>query len=87
MGGLKRQDAAIPGLGRLAVHNALAAAAVGLAAGLDAPAVVEGLGRGWSAPHRGARTPLPQTLTTRPRHAPTRSSGPAAALPRATRPV
>ena len=29
----ERQDAAIPGLGRLAVHNALAAAAVGLAAG------------------------------------------------------
>jgi UDP-N-acetylmuramoyl-tripeptide--D-alanyl-D-alanine ligase len=50
----ERRDAAIPGLGRLAVHNALAAAAVGLAAGLDAPAVVAALGRGWSAPHRGA---------------------------------
>ena len=50
----ERHDAAIPGLGRLAVHNALAAAAVGLAAGLDAPAVVAALGRGWSAPHRGA---------------------------------
>jgi UDP-N-acetylmuramoyl-tripeptide--D-alanyl-D-alanine ligase len=50
----ERRDAAIPGLGRLAVHNALAAAAVGLAAGLNAPAVVAALGRGWSAPHRGA---------------------------------
>jgi UDP-N-acetylmuramoyl-tripeptide--D-alanyl-D-alanine ligase len=50
----ERRDAAIPGLGRLAVHNALAAAAVGLAAGLDAGSVVTALGRGWSAPHRGA---------------------------------
>ena len=50
----ERRDATIPGLGRLAVHNALAAAAVGLAAGLDAGSVVTALGRGWSAPHRGA---------------------------------
>jgi UDP-N-acetylmuramoyl-tripeptide--D-alanyl-D-alanine ligase len=50
----ERQDAAIPGLGRLAVHNALAAAAVGLAAGLDPGRVVAALARGWSAPHRGA---------------------------------
>jgi UDP-N-acetylmuramoyl-tripeptide--D-alanyl-D-alanine ligase len=49
-----RQDAAIPGLGRLAVHNALAAAAVGLAAGLDPGRVAAALTRGWSAPHRGA---------------------------------
>ena len=50
----ERRDAAIPGLGRLAVHNALAAAAVGLAAGLDPGRVVAALARGWSAPHRGA---------------------------------
>jgi UDP-N-acetylmuramoyl-tripeptide--D-alanyl-D-alanine ligase len=42
----------IPGLGRLAVHNALAAAAVGLAAGLSLDAVVAGLGVARSAPHR-----------------------------------
>jgi UDP-N-acetylmuramoyl-tripeptide--D-alanyl-D-alanine ligase len=52
--GRERHDAAIPTLGRLAVHNALAAAAVGLAAGLDARSVVAALGHGWSAPHRGA---------------------------------
>ena len=50
----ERHDASIPTLGRLAVHNALAAAAVGLAAGLDGRSVVAALGRGWSAPHRGA---------------------------------
>jgi UDP-N-acetylmuramoyl-tripeptide--D-alanyl-D-alanine ligase len=43
----------IPGLGRLAVHNALAAAAVGLAAGVPLDTIVAGLGAGWSAPHRG----------------------------------
>jgi len=47
-------ETAIPTLGRLAVHNALAAAAVGLAAGLDLERVATALGRGWSAPHRGA---------------------------------
>jgi UDP-N-acetylmuramoyl-tripeptide--D-alanyl-D-alanine ligase len=52
--GRERHDAAIPTLGRLAVHNALAAAAVGLAAGLDPQGVVAALGLGWSAPHRGA---------------------------------
>ena len=50
----ERCEAAIPTLGRLAVHNALAAAAVGLAAGLAAGSIVVALGRGWSAPHRGA---------------------------------
>jgi UDP-N-acetylmuramoyl-tripeptide--D-alanyl-D-alanine ligase len=50
----ERRVAVIPGLGRLAVHNALAAAAVGLAAGLDPGRVVSALARGWSAPHRGA---------------------------------
>ena len=49
-----RQPISIPVLGRLSVHNALAAAAAGLAAGLDADAVAEGLARGWSAPHRVA---------------------------------
>jgi UDP-N-acetylmuramoyl-tripeptide--D-alanyl-D-alanine ligase len=47
-------DTTIPTLGRLAVHNALAAAAVGLAAGLDLDRVATALGQGWSAPHRGA---------------------------------
>lgn len=49
-----RHAAAIPALGALSVHNALAAAAVGLAAGLSPDEVVRGLARGWSAPHRGA---------------------------------
>ena len=42
----------IPTLGRLSVHNALAAAAVGLAAGMPLKRIAEGLGAGWSAPHR-----------------------------------
>jgi UDP-N-acetylmuramoyl-tripeptide--D-alanyl-D-alanine ligase len=42
----------IPTLGRLSVHNALAGAAVGRAAGLSADEIVEGLATGWSAPHR-----------------------------------
>jgi UDP-N-acetylmuramoyl-tripeptide--D-alanyl-D-alanine ligase len=42
----------IPTLGRLAVHNALAAAAVGLAAGLPIETIVAGLAAGWTAPHR-----------------------------------
>ncbi len=52
--GRERRPAAIPALGRLSVHNALAAAAVGLAAGMTTDEVVRGLARGWSAPHRGA---------------------------------
>jgi UDP-N-acetylmuramoyl-tripeptide--D-alanyl-D-alanine ligase len=48
-----RQAVRIPGLGRLAVHNALAAAAVGLAAGLRPDAIAAALATGWSAPHRG----------------------------------
>jgi UDP-N-acetylmuramoyl-tripeptide--D-alanyl-D-alanine ligase len=47
-----RRRVAIPTLGRLAVHNALAAAAVGVAAGLDLETIAIGLERGWSAPHR-----------------------------------
>jgi len=48
-----RLAAAIPGLGKLSVHNALAAAAVGHAAGLSGQAIVHALAAGWSAPHRG----------------------------------
>jgi UDP-N-acetylmuramoyl-tripeptide--D-alanyl-D-alanine ligase len=43
-----------PALGRHGVHNALAAAAVGLAAGLDLPTIARGLARPYSAPHRSA---------------------------------
>ena len=49
-----RRAVAIPGLGRLSVHNALAAAATGNAAGLAPEAIVAGLAEGWSAPHRVA---------------------------------
>jgi UDP-N-acetylmuramoyl-tripeptide--D-alanyl-D-alanine ligase len=45
--------AGIPSLGRLSVHNALAGAAVGLAAGMTPDAIAVALRRGWSAPHRG----------------------------------
>jgi UDP-N-acetylmuramoyl-tripeptide--D-alanyl-D-alanine ligase len=48
-----RRPASIPTLGRLAVHNALAAAAVATCSGLDDEAVVAALALGWSAPHRG----------------------------------
>ena len=43
---------AIPALGRLSVHNAAAAAAVGLASGLDLDTIAAALEGGWSAPHR-----------------------------------
>ncbi|HEY2916084.1 MAG TPA: UDP-N-acetylmuramoyl-tripeptide--D-alanyl-D-alanine ligase [Candidatus Limnocylindrales bacterium] len=49
----QRLATTIPSLGRLSVHNALAAAAVGHAAGLAGPAIVAALAGGWSAPHRG----------------------------------
>ncbi|MDQ6794599.1 MAG: UDP-N-acetylmuramoyl-tripeptide--D-alanyl-D-alanine ligase [Chloroflexota bacterium] len=48
----QRVSVAIPTLGRLAVHNALAAAAVGLAAGLTLDEIGRGLAGGWAAPHR-----------------------------------
>jgi len=48
-----RLPAAIPGLGKLSVHNALAGAAVGHAAGIAPQAIVHALAGGWSAPHRG----------------------------------
>jgi UDP-N-acetylmuramoyl-tripeptide--D-alanyl-D-alanine ligase len=44
--------ARIPALGRHSVHNALAAAAVGDALGLDAATIVAGLGQPFSVPHR-----------------------------------
>jgi UDP-N-acetylmuramoyl-tripeptide--D-alanyl-D-alanine ligase len=47
-----RMAASIPALGRLSVHNALAAAAVGHAAGLEPATIVRALAKGWSAPHR-----------------------------------
>jgi UDP-N-acetylmuramoyl-tripeptide--D-alanyl-D-alanine ligase len=51
--GGKRRSVSIPTLGRLAVHNALAGAAVGLSSGLDPEQVAIALRAGWSAPHRG----------------------------------
>jgi UDP-N-acetylmuramoyl-tripeptide--D-alanyl-D-alanine ligase len=50
-GGVNRR-VRIPTLGRLSVHNALAAAAAGLAAGVPVDDIVAGLATGWSAPHR-----------------------------------
>lgn len=41
-----------PALGRHGVHNGLAAAAVGVAAGLDLHQIAAGLRRGWQAEHR-----------------------------------
>ncbi len=49
-----RRQVAIPTLGRLAVHNALAAAAVGIASGISSDRIAQALATGWSAPHRGA---------------------------------
>jgi UDP-N-acetylmuramoyl-tripeptide--D-alanyl-D-alanine ligase len=48
-----RVPARIPGLGKLSVHNALAGAAVGHAAGIDPAVIVGALAGGWSAAHRG----------------------------------
>ena len=48
-----RVPARIPGLGKLSVHNALAGAAVGHAAGIEPPVIVHALASGWSAAHRG----------------------------------
>jgi UDP-N-acetylmuramoyl-tripeptide--D-alanyl-D-alanine ligase len=49
---LGRRPVTIPVLGRLSVHNALAGAAVGRAAGLTADEIAAGLAVGWSAPNR-----------------------------------
>ena len=48
----ERRPAMTPSLGRLSVHNGLAAAAVGVTAGVPLDAIVEGIAAGWSAPHR-----------------------------------
>jgi UDP-N-acetylmuramoyl-tripeptide--D-alanyl-D-alanine ligase len=48
-----RIPARIPGLGKLSVHNALAGAAVGHAAGIEPARIVHALAGGWSAAHRG----------------------------------
>ena len=48
-----RQAARTPGLGKLSVHNALAGAAVGHAAGIEPVVIVHALAAGWSAAHRG----------------------------------
>ena len=52
------RQVAIPALGRLSVHNAAAATAVGLAAGMDLDAIARALGTGWAAPHRVELVPL-----------------------------
>lgn len=49
---LGERDVAIPTLGRLSVHNALAAAAVGIVAGVTLDRIVAGLAGGWDAAHR-----------------------------------
>jgi UDP-N-acetylmuramoyl-tripeptide--D-alanyl-D-alanine ligase len=51
-----------PALGRHSVHNALAAAAVGHATGLDAGTIARGVARGFRAPHRTALVRLPDRL-------------------------
>lgn len=48
-----RVPARIPGLGKLSVHNALAAAAVGHAAAMEPAVIAHALASGWSAAHRG----------------------------------
>ncbi|HEY5628492.1 MAG TPA: Mur ligase family protein, partial [Candidatus Limnocylindrales bacterium] len=48
------REAAVTRPGRLAVHNALAGAAAGLAAGMSLDEIVPGLVTGGSAPHRSA---------------------------------
>jgi len=48
-----RLPARIPGLGKVSVHNALAGAAVGHAAGIEPAVIVHALAGGWSAAHRG----------------------------------
>src|SRR5262249_8165034 len=48
-----RLPARTPSLGKLSVHNALAGAAVGHAAGVDPAQIVHALASGWSVEHRG----------------------------------
>ena len=55
----RRVAASTPALGRHGVHNGLAAAAVGIAAGLDLDLIAAGLATGWQAPHRDQIVRLP----------------------------
>lgn len=48
------REVAIGGLGRLSVHNAVAGAAVGIAARVPLDTIAAGLAAGWSAEHRVA---------------------------------
>ena len=48
-----------PALGRHGVHNGLAAAAVGVAAGLDLDRIASGLRHGWRAEHRDQIVRMP----------------------------
>jgi UDP-N-acetylmuramoyl-tripeptide--D-alanyl-D-alanine ligase len=50
--GATKRAVSTPVLGRHGVHNGLAAAAVGLAAGCTLDEIAAGLAAGWSAPHR-----------------------------------
>jgi UDP-N-acetylmuramoyl-tripeptide--D-alanyl-D-alanine ligase len=68
-----RRPVTIPALGRLSVHNSLAAAAVGVSTGLSLDEVAAGLALGWSAPHRvavvrlGTMTIIDDTYNASPR--------------------
>ncbi len=53
----ERTTVHVPTLGRLSVHNALAAAAVGHVAGLSTESITTALAAGWSAPHRATVVP------------------------------